>query len=146
MFNSFKATLRRWQSLPLQDISNIFKWFVGDAIDFANRHLMVASANDSKGVAAYALLETTWVLRGYAPRPDLTGEAAQKAGDEMDSIIVREAKAQGIERVLFVLPTGAPPEPDEVCLRVIVRQVVPKSAAVPTNNQGIAVNPQTFIN
>jgi hypothetical protein len=145
MFNSFKATIRRWQSLPLQDISNIFKWFIGDS-DFANSHLMVASANDSKGVAAYTLIEPTWILRGYAPRPDLTGEAAQKAGDALDSTIVRAAKAQGIERVLFVLPTGAPPEPDEVCLRVIVRQVVPKSAAIPTNNQGIAVNPQTFIN
>jgi len=104
------------------DFLNLLQW--GDStVDTTNPNLLVASATDENGAVAYTTIEPTWILSGYAFRPKLTDEAAVIAASSMDSTIVRQAKAQGVGRVLIVLPPNVPSQPDEQILRVVERKI-----------------------
>ena len=118
MFNKFKATLKRWAGITTEDFLNLLNW--GDStIDVSNRTLLVASANDEKGAAAYTTIEPTWILKGFTFRPRLTDADAGKAGDSIYSTLARCAPAHGVGKILIVLPSEVPTQPDEKYLRVI---------------------------
>lgn len=117
MFNSIRAKLRKLADVTLEDLGNLLGWASG--IDLTNRNLLIASATDEKGTAAYLAVEPTWILNGYAFRPQLSDARAGDAGDSIYSTVEREAKAHGVGKVLIVLPNEVPAQPDEKCLRVI---------------------------
>ena len=118
MFNKFKTTLKRLADISVTDFFNLLNWS-DSSIDGSNPTLLVASAADEKGPAAYTTLEQTFIVNGYAFRPQLSDEAAGSAGDSIYSTIEREAKARGVGKVLIVLPAEVPAQRDEKYLRVI---------------------------
>ena len=146
MFNTFTAKLRKLADVAVEDFCNLLQW--GDSpIDASNRNLLVASACDENGAAAYTTIEPTWILNGYAFRPLLTDGDAGEAGDSMDFTIEREARARGISKVLIVLPADVPHQADEKILRFVERKIPTRRyeyASVP--DLRLAESPSAWIN
>jgi len=144
MFNSFKATIRKWAGLPIEDVTNLLKWSNGKSdVDFGNRNLLVASAAKDGQPVAYFVAEPTLIISNHAFDPLTTPSDTLQIGNSIDAALETEARKIGADRFLIVLPPGAPCEPDEVHLRVIYRQVVHKATTFTSCEKQLSNTPHT---
>jgi hypothetical protein len=147
MFNSFKATIRKWASLPFEDVTKLLRWSDGKSVDFSNSNLLIASAAKDGQTVAYVAAEPTLIISNYAVAPQTTPSDASQIGDSMDAAFELEAKKIGADRFMIVLPEGVPHERDEVLLRVIFRKI-PQNTTIKCNDgssieKQMNINPQT---
>jgi hypothetical protein len=131
MFNNgFKATIRRLVSLPFQDVTNLLTWSDGKDVDFGNGNLLVASAAKNGKTTGYLVAEPTLLVSHYTVSPETTLAEAHQIGDVIDAAFEVEARKIGADRFMMVLPAEVPTQPDEICLRVIVRKIPQKATTI----------------
>lgn len=139
MFNSFKATIRKWAGLPFEDVTKLLNWqFWGTSnLQLDNPNLLVAKAADTKGNAvAYMTAEPTFIISNYAKAPDISQLYAAQAAYSIDAALEVEARKMGAGRFVIVLPDGAPHERDEKVLRVVYR-TIPQNTTITCNDASI---------
>jgi hypothetical protein len=143
MFNGFKATIRKWAGLPLQDVTNLLTWSDGKDVEFGNRNLLIASAAKDGQTVAYLVAEPTLIIINHVFDPHTTPSDAQRIGDSLDAALAEKAKEMGADRFLIVVPNDTPHQQGEHVLRVISRKIS-------TNEKRFSVDPRTnsvkFIN
>jgi hypothetical protein len=154
MFNSFKATIRKWVGLPFQDVTNLLTWSDGESVDFGNRDLLIASASKDGQTVAYLVAEPTLIISNSAFDPHTTPTDAQQIGDSLDVALAEKAKEIGADRFLIVVPDDAPHQQGERSVRVLYRKI-PQNTTITCNGgssieKRFSVDPQTnsakFIN
>ena len=157
IFNSFKATIRKLACLPIEDVTKLLKWQFWETsnLQLDNPNLLVAKAADTKGNAvAYMTAEPTFIISDYAKAPGVSQSDAAQAAFAIDAAFETEARKIGADRFVIVLPDGAPPERDELLLRVVYRNI-PQKTTITCNDAStiekrFSIDPQTnsvkFIN
>ncbi len=127
----FKATIRKLAGLPFQDVTNLLTWSDGKSdVEFGNGNLLVASAAKNGQTAGYLVAEPTLLVSHYTVSPETTLAEAGQIGDVIDAAFELEARKIGADRFMMVLPAGTPTQPDEICLRVIVRKIPQKTTTI----------------
>ena len=130
MLNSFKATIRKLASLPIEDLRKLLAWSDGKDVGFSNRNLLVASAAKHGEVAGYLVAEPTLMVTHYVVSPQTTLAEAGLIGDVVDASFEVEARKIGADRFMMVLPAEAPTQPDEHVLRVVYRNIPQKATTI----------------
>ena len=121
---SFKASIRKWAGLPIEDVTNLLTWSDGKSdFDFGNRNLLVASAAKDGQPVAYLVAEPTLIISNHAFAPRTTPSDTLQIGNSIDAALETEARKIGAECFLIVIPDWAPHERDEKLLRVIFRKI-----------------------
>ena len=122
----FKFFEMSWQTR-----AEVKKWMQGgkkrdgfSTESFTNPHLEVATATNSDGQSVtHVAVEPCYLLSAYFPNPDSNPIEQQDAGYAIDGALARKASAQGVSKLLIVVPESYPQGPDDHWVRIIEREV-----------------------
>ena len=131
---NIKASLLRYCELSWASLTQL-KTYMGlckscfnrfDPEMFASPSLRIAEATSEQGKPLmFVPIENVFLVGAYAVAPNTTQEEAERAGDEIEALVARQASMAGISKILMLVPPNYDgPYADEVKhLRVIERKI-----------------------